>query len=94
MLAEIRSVGFNVENFDRANMATLEAAWPAISQALDLTVRLVSDFGFSGQTLRADSALLPIAYYLYKRQAQPDFFTHSRHATSAVRSYDGWLAPI
>ena len=50
MLAEIRSVGFKVENFDRANMATLEAAWPAIRQALDLTVRLVSDFGFTGQT--------------------------------------------
>jgi hypothetical protein len=91
MLAEIKSVGFKVENFDRANMATLEAAWPAISRALDLTVRLVSDFGFTGQTLRADSALLPIAYYLYKRQAQPDFLTHSRHAKDR-RTILRWLA--
>ena len=94
MLAEIKSVGFKVENFDRANMATLEDAWPAISKALGLTVRLVSDFGFTGQTLRADSALLPIAYYLYKRKAQPDFLTHARHAADRhaikrwlVRSY-------
>jgi hypothetical protein len=91
MLAEIKSVGFKVENFDRANMATLEAAWPAISRALDLTVRLVSDFGFTGQTLRADSALLPIAYYFYKRNAQPDFLTHSRHADDR-RTILRWLA--
>ena len=91
MLAEIRSVGFKVENFDRANMATLEAAWPAIRQALDLTVRLVSDFGFTGQTLRADSALLPIAYYLYMRKAQSDFLTHSRHSNDR-RTILRWLA--
>jgi hypothetical protein len=79
MLAEIKSVGFKVENFDRGNMATLEAAWPAISQALRLTTQLISDFGYTGQTLRADSALLPIAYYLYQRRAQGDFLTHSRY---------------
>lgn len=91
MLAEIKSVGFKVENFDRTNMATLERAWPAIRQALDLTVRLVSNFGFTGQTLRADSALLPIAYYLFKRKAQQDFLTHSRHSDDR-RNILRWLA--
>ena len=91
MLAEIKSVGFKVENFDRENMATLEATWPAISKALALTVQLVSDFGFTGQTLRADSALLPIAYYLYKRNAQTDFLTHSRHGEDR-RAIRKWLA--
>jgi hypothetical protein len=91
MLAEIKSVGFKVENFSRDNMATLETAWPAISRALDLTVRLVSDFGFTGQTRRADSALLPIAYYVYKRKAQPDFLTHTRH-TEDRRAILNWLA--
>lgn len=91
MLAEIKSVGFKVENFDRTNMATLERAWPAIRQALDLTVRLVSNFGFTGQTLRADSALLPIAYYLFKRKAQQDFLTHSRHSGDR-RNILRWLA--
>jgi hypothetical protein len=41
MLAEIKSVGFKVENFDRANMATLEAAWPAISRALDIYLHML-----------------------------------------------------
>jgi hypothetical protein len=91
MLAEIKSVGFKVENFDRENMAILETAWPAVSQALRITAQLVADFGYTSQTLRADSALLPIAYYLYRRNAQGDFLTHGRHAEdrAAIRR---WLA--
>jgi hypothetical protein len=94
MLAEIKSVGFKVENFDKANMATLEATWPAISRALGLTTQLVSDFGFSGQTLRADSALLPIAYYLYKKKLPTIFLPIRGTARIADPSENGWPAPI
>lgn len=56
-------------------MAILESNWRKIETALRLTVHLVADFGFSGQTLRADSALLPIAYYLYRRAAKENYLT-------------------
>lgn len=49
-------------------MNALEAIWPAVRKACTLTVELVSSFGFTEQMLRADSALLPIAYFLFKRQ--------------------------
>src|SRR5204863_7367845 len=75
MLSDIASVGFKVENFGRANMATLEANWPGIRAALVRTVQLAASFGLNGQTLRADSALLPIAYYLYSRQAPENYAT-------------------
>lgn len=65
MLADIKSVGFKVANFNHDNMQTLESHWPQIRQALILTVNLLADFGLNAQTLRADSATLPIAYYLY-----------------------------
>jgi hypothetical protein len=80
MLADIKSVGFKVENFTAANMATLEKGWPAIDRALRQTVALVDSFGLSGQTLRADSALLPIAYYLHHRNAPDNYVTHSSFA--------------
>jgi hypothetical protein len=80
MLADIASVGFKVENFTAANMATLEGNWPAIRTALVRTVELVASFGFNGQTLRADSALLPIAYYLYKKNVPGNYVTHSQFA--------------
>lgn len=66
MLADISSVGFKVENFNRDNMLTLEKVWADVRRAIVLTVELVSTFGLSEQTLRADSSLLPIAYYVYR----------------------------
>lgn len=90
MLADIASVGFKVENFTAVNMAKLEVKWERIARALRLTIDLVADFGFSGQTLRADSALLPIAYYLHQRGLGDKFLTHSSFAgeREAIR---GWL---
>ncbi len=91
MLAEVASVGFNVTNFTAENMAVLEGRWEVIKQALRVTVGLVADLGYSGQSLSADSALLPIAHYLYKRGADDSFRTSRAHAADrdALR---GWLA--
>lgn len=90
MLADIASVGFKVENFTAANMAKLETNWPAIRTALRRTVELAASFGLNGQTLRADSALLPIAYYLYRRDVPDNYVTHSQFEADrqAIR---GWL---
>ncbi|MER8387051.1 DUF262 domain-containing protein [Mesorhizobium sp. M1380] len=89
MLADIASVGFKVENFTTTNMMALETNWLTIRAALVRTVELASNFGLNGQTLRADSALLPIAYYLYKRNAPANYVTHSQFADDreAIRSW-------
>ena len=78
MLADISSVGFKVENFTHENMVALEGRWPKIKTALVRTVELAASFGLNAQTLRADSSLLPIAYYLHARQAPENFVTHSQ----------------
>lgn len=90
MLADIASVGFKVENFTTANMAVLEANWPAIRAALVRTLELTSSFGLNGQTLRADSALLPIAYYLYRRNPPANYVTHNQF-TADREAIRGWL---
>jgi hypothetical protein len=90
MLADIASVGFKVENFTSANMAVLEANWPKIRSALVRTVELAANFGLNGQTLRADSALLPIAYYLYQRGAPANYVTHGQFAADR-ETIRGWL---
>lgn len=79
MLADIGSVGFKVENFNRANMKILERRWPTVKKALALTVELVSTYGFSGKTLRADSGLLPIAYYLHARKADNKYLSAKKY---------------
>ncbi len=90
MLADIASVGFKVENFTTANMAALEENWSRIRLALVRAVELAAGFGLNGQSLRADSALLPIAYYLYRRDVSANYITHSQYGADreVIR---GWL---
>ena len=78
MLSDIGSVGFKVDNFNQENMATLESKWGEIKRALMLTVRLVDSCGFTERSLTAQSAILPIAYYLYLKNPGDSFLTHSR----------------
>ena len=85
MLADVASVGFKVENFNRANMGTLEKVWSDVRRATILTVELAASFGLSEQTLRADSALLPIAYYLFKRTPPDNWLGHPSYATERER---------
>ena len=90
MLTDIASVGFRVENFTYDNMAVLEENWPHIRRALLETVELADSFGFDSRTIRATNALLPVAYYLYKRGAPGDFDT-SDHYVSDRSAIRGWL---
>lgn len=89
MLADVASVGFKVENFNRANMGTLEQVWSDVRRATILTVELAASFGLSEQTLRADSALLPIAYFLFKRKPPDNWLGHPTYAAEreVIRSW-------
>lgn len=80
MLSDIGSVGFKVENFNKTNMALLELNWVGIKSSLLLSVRLLASFGFNAQNLRADSALLPIAYYIHFRKLDAGYLSRSEHA--------------
>jgi hypothetical protein len=90
MLADISSVGFKVENFNHANMLVLEKNWGRIAETLKLTAGLAGAFGLSRDTLRADSALLPIAYYLHGRDAKPSFLTAGADAADRA-TIKRWL---
>lgn len=80
MLSDIGSVGFKVENFNKANMTLLEENWSRIREALLLSVRLLASFGFNSQNLRADSSLLPIAYYLFMSQPGEGYLSRAEYA--------------
>jgi len=90
MLTDIASVGFQVRNFTHANMAILEKNWAQISDALTETVQLATSFGFNSNSLRANSSLLPIAYYIYQLKAPTDFDTHAKYEPDR-KAIRGWL---
>ena len=81
MLTDIASVGFQVRNFTQSNMAKIEDNWQRIRDALTETVQVVTGYGFDSNSIRATSALLPIAYYLYHIGAPKDFDYHSKYAS-------------
>ena len=90
MLSDIGSVGFKVDNFNRANMDTFESKWEDIKRALTLTVQLVSSFGFTGLNLSAHNSILPIAYYLYRKDPGEPYLTHNSFEEDR-RSIREWL---
>ena len=79
VLTDISSIEFRVTNFTRANMATLEENWESIESTLRLAAHLLADFGFSERTLRANSVILPIAYYLHRRSLTDSYRSSSTH---------------
>jgi len=89
MLNDIPSVAFQVRNFNTSNMNKLEASWDKVAEALRKAVRLLADFGFNDRTLSAKSVVIPVAYYLHKRQVSESFFTHDSHAADrgAIRTW-------
>ena len=90
MLSDIGSVGFKVDNFNRDHMDVFENKWDDIKRALTLTIQLVAGFGFNGQTLSAHNAILPIAYYLYRRDPGEAYLTSSQFKEDR-RAISEWL---
>ena len=79
MLSDIGNVGFKVENFNKQNMGVLESRWGGVKEALLLATQLIASFGFNSQSFRADSAILPIAYYLHQRSPGDAFLTQAKY---------------
>ncbi len=73
-----QDVRFKTNNIRKK--AGLESIWPDVQDAIRRTVRLLVSFGFDGDTLRAQNALLPIVYHLYTQGHGDDFLTDERFA--------------
>ena len=68
VLTDLQSVVFKVTNFTHENMAKIEDAWPRIEENLKNAVSLIASFGFSGATLTSANSVIPVAYYLMRRE--------------------------
>lgn len=73
VLCDFPDIAFKVDNFNKANMRTIEQNWENVTSALRLTANLVESFGYTRETLVSNNALIPIAYYLLKKGNPPNF---------------------
>ncbi|HWA22124.1 MAG TPA: DUF262 domain-containing protein [Caulobacterales bacterium] len=67
-LSDDLPVQYKVKNFTRKNLGVIEDHWDRTKETLSTTVRLISRFGFTSKNLVAPLALLPIAFFVMKRQ--------------------------
>jgi len=60
-------VRFKVKNFTNDQVGKVEQEWEHIKACILSTFRLIRAFGLNDSSLRAKNAVIPIAYYLYKK---------------------------
>jgi len=59
-------IQYKVKNFTKTNLEKIENNWDNIKDNIELTIQLMSQFGFNDKSLVAKMALLPISFYLAK----------------------------
>ena len=90
VLSDFSDIAFKVDNFNKANMLQIEKQWDQITTALRHAVTLISSFGYSRDTLTANNAIIPIAYYLLKK-GLPKSFDQASHFSSDRKNIRRWL---
>jgi len=73
VLSDISDIAFKVDNFNATNMKKIEEYWSSIKKAIKIAVNLAYSFGYNYQTLTSNYAIIPIAYYVFKRGSSESF---------------------
>jgi len=79
VLCDFKDIALKVENLSRGNMVTLERRWDDICKKTRLAINLVASFGYSRDTLPSSNAIIPIAYYLMKKDLPQNFVESTRY---------------
>lgn len=93
VLADLSDVRFRVDNFSKVNMEVIQERWPQIESALRAAVELLHEFGYSGETLTATNAVVPIAYYLLTNNYSSTIVTAPAREDDRLRIRQ-WLARV
>jgi hypothetical protein len=80
---------FKVSNFTAGNMKKVEDAWSTTRTAMIKAASLLDLFGFTARTLTAASAIVPLSYYLARRNLPDGYLTSGADAKDrlAVRQW-------
>lgn len=77
VLADFNDIKFKVDNFTKANMATIEKNWDDTASAIKAAVELIAKYGFNRDSLTASTAIIPIAYFIFKNKLSDKILHHS-----------------
>ena len=90
VLADFKDIAFKVDNFNKSNMLKIEEQWDDIAQALRGAVTLVASLGYNRDTLTANYAIIPLAYYLKVKRTPRNFNTSGTYSEDR-KAIHRWL---
>lgn len=93
VLADFANIKFKVDNFTKENMIVIEKNWSKSASAVRSAVRLVSKFGYNRDNLMATTAVIPIAYFIFRNELG-DAVLHSSSQTENRANIKEWLARV
>ncbi|QGN30354.1 DUF262 domain-containing protein [Enterococcus casseliflavus] len=79
VLTDKNNIKFRASNFDKHTTNLIENNWDKTKKAISLSVNLLSSFGFNGDTLTANSVIIPIVYYLYNIDLPNNYIEADRY---------------
>lgn len=79
VLTDKKNIKFRASNFDKQTTNLIETNWEKTKKAISLAVNLLSNFGFNGDTLIANSVIIPVVYYLYKIDCPNNYLGADRY---------------
>jgi hypothetical protein len=91
VLSDISAIEFKVNNFNRENMLKIEQMWDDIARSLRITASLLASWGYNRDTLISNNAVIPLAYYLYKKGNPANFVALDAYSSDRV-AMRRWLA--
>lgn len=89
-----KSIVYKVKNFTRENMLEIEKMWEYISKSLVQAFKLVSRFGYSRETLTSNNAVIPIAYYLFKKENPNNFIDSDVYNEDRINIHKWLIASL
>lgn len=91
VLCDFKDIAFKVDNFNKNNMLMIEKKWEKICESIKLAIKLISSFGYNRDTLTANNCIIPISYYLLKKES-PSNFIQSKIYSDDRKNIRKWLA--
>jgi len=79
VLCDFKDIAFKVDNFNTETMQKIEYNWDNIRESIRLAVNLVSSYGYNQDTLTSKNAIIPIAYYLLKRDIPHNYIQSKKY---------------
>lgn len=90
VLTDLLDVTFKIKNFNRNNISIFESQWINIKRSLIATFQLLEQLGYGEHLLRSKNAIIPIAYYIYKRNLSNEIIK-STYNFSDKEKINKWL---